>query len=128
MAYYSPKFIGRWIQIARQVHLDEQAFPKKNMQTNQILTRIVSRDQVTCTYEKRTDADNPDVDGDKLAIEELNLPDQGNMYGNKLVSLKATYDLATGVVTCIKVLREEGDTWHKVADLEPIDADDVQTG
>ncbi len=117
MPIATPTFTGVWVCKAKQTANIEESNLKYNKKTKTYLVRTLVKEQITHTYEKRSDSDNLDVNADKLAIEDLNIPAAGKPWEKKLQSLSVTYNPSTGVASCVKVITEEDEVWTRKSDI-----------
>jgi len=117
MPVFSPKFSGVWTQTAQTEHDREESLVKHNNVTRGYLIRTITNKRTTKKYQKKSDADTANVNGDKLAIEDLNKPLQGKMWNERLMSVDVVYDLETGTAVCTKVLVKDEEKWTKKSDL-----------
>jgi len=119
MAVASPQFTGVWTQTSMSETDVEEKNVKYNENTQAYLVRVLVNRKYEYVYEKVTDADNIDANGDKLAIENLNDPIGGKPWEKRLESLTVIYNPELGTAVCKKVMTKEEQSWSKKTD-EPI--------
>lgn len=117
MAFYTPQFQGRWARIGKKTINIERVIPRVYKSSGKRRVRVLGKERTVEIYEKTTDADNGDVMGDKLAVEDTNLPVSGLPYESRLGALTCKYDLETGAAFVTKVRFTEDESWTKIRDL-----------
>lgn len=117
MPFATPKFQGVWVQLSQLETVQEQSHVKLNKKTRAYLIRIIKNLRTSYKYAVKTDSDTIGINGDSLAIENLNDPVGAKPWEYRLESLTVNYNPETGVATATKTLVKDEQKWTRKKDL-----------